>query len=97
MPAYLIANIDILNPEGYEQYRSRSRPIVEHFGGRFLVRGGDVESLEGAVGVRRMVVIEFTSRAAARTFYDSPDYQTILPFRRENASTDMFIVDGFDG
>src|SRR4030095_12076574 len=66
MAAYLIANIDVLDPDGYDQYRSRSRPIVQRHGGRFIVRGGEVEILEGAEQIRRVVVIEFPNRAAAR-------------------------------
>ena len=63
-------------------------------GGRFLVRGGKVHPLENAQDIERFVVIEFPSVEAARGFYDSADYQRILPARTDNAATDMFIVEG---
>ncbi|WP_028969310.1 DUF1330 domain-containing protein [Sphingomonas sp. URHD0057] len=94
MAAYLVASIHVHNPLGYDEYRSRTQSIVEAHGGRFLVRGGTVHPLEGAEDIERFVVIEFPSVEAARVFYDSADYQRILPARTDNAATDMFIVEG---
>ena len=94
MAAYLIASIKIHDPSGYDEYRSQTQPIVDAHGGRFLVRGGTVHPLEGAEDIERFVVIEFPSVEAARGFYDSADYQRILPARTSNAATDMFIVEG---
>jgi len=94
MAAYLVASIRVHNPLGYDEYRSRTQPIVEAHGGRFLVRGGTVHPLEGAEDIERVVVIEFPSVEAARTFYDCADYQRILPARTDNSATDMFIVEG---
>ena len=94
MAAYLIASIRIHNPDGYDEYRSQTQPIVEAHGGRFLVRGGKVYPLENAQDIERFVVIEFPSVEAARGFYDSADYQRVLPARTDNAATDMFIVEG---
>jgi uncharacterized protein (DUF1330 family) len=94
MAAYLVASIHVHNPLGYDEYRSQTRPIIEAHGGRFLVRGGKVHPLEGAPDIERFVVIEFPSVESARSFYDSADYQRILPARTDNAATDMFIVEG---
>jgi uncharacterized protein (DUF1330 family) len=94
MAAYLVASVRVHNPVGYEDYRSRTQAIIQAHGGRFLVRGGAVHPLEGAEDVERFVVIEFPSVEAARSFYDSADYQRILPARTDNAATDMFIVEG---
>ena len=94
MAAYLVASIHVHNPLVYDEYRSETQPIIEAHGGRFLVRGGKVHPLEGAPDIERFVVIEFPSVQAARSFYDSADYQLILPARTGNAATDMFIVEG---
>ena len=94
MKGYVIANIDVRDANGYEAYRSRTTDIVVHYGGRFLVRGGAVEVREGDPGISRLVVLEFPSLAAARTFYDSPEYQAILPHRRDNSVGTLFLVEG---
>jgi uncharacterized protein (DUF1330 family) len=94
MAAYLIASIRIHDETGYDEYRSRTPAIVEAHGGRFLVRGGKVHPLEGSMDVERFVIIEFPSVEAAQAFYDSEDYQRVLPARTDNAATDMFIVEG---
>ena len=94
MSAYLIANIHVRDPLGYDEYRSRTQPIVESHGGRFLVRGGAIHGLEGDPQIGRFVVIEFPSADAANAFYNSADYQQILPARTQNADTTMFVVEG---
>ncbi len=95
MSAYLIANVDVRDPEAYEAYRCRTREIIERHGGRFLVRGGAIEVLEGEPNVQRLVVIEFPNATAARAFYDSEDYQEIIPFRTRASHAALFIVEGF--
>jgi len=94
MSAYLIANIRIHDEHGYEGYRSRTQPIIEAHGGRFLVRGGKVYPLEGSQDIGRFVVIEVRTAEAAQGFYNSADYQQVLPARTDNAETDMLIVEG---
>ena len=94
MAAYLIASIHVHNPAGYDDYRNHTQPIVEAHGGRFLVRGGKVHPLEGDREIERFVVIEFPSVDQARAFYESDDYQRVLPARTSNADTEMFIVEG---
>lgn len=96
MSAYLIANVDVLDPEAYEGYRSQTRAIVERHGGRFLVRGGAVDILEGAPNINRLVILEFPDRTAAHAFYDSPEYQEIIPIRAGSAESQLFIVEGFE-
>ena len=94
MKGYVIANIDVRDAAGYEAYRARTAAIVAQYGGRFLVRGGAVEVREGDVGISRVVVLEFPSLADARTFYDSLEYQDILPHRTANATGSLFLVEG---
>ncbi|MBV8908514.1 MAG: DUF1330 domain-containing protein, partial [Sphingomonadaceae bacterium] len=66
----------------------------EKYGGRFLVRGGAVEVKEGEPGIARLVILEFPSVEAAGIFYDSPEYQAILPMRFDNASSTLVIAEG---
>ena len=97
MKAYLIANVDVENPSAYERYRSRTRAIVERHEGRFLVRGGAIEPLEGDSGFARLVIIEFPSMGAARAFYDSPEYQEIIPSRTAASTGALCIAAGAEG
>ena len=94
MKGYVIANIDVRDADGYEAYRSRTAEIIARHGGRFLVRGGKVEVREGEPGIARFVVIEFPDMEAARAFYDSPDYQAVLPHRTANSEGTLFLVEG---
>ena len=91
---YVIANVSVEDAAGYEGYRAQTAAIIEHYGGRFLVRGGAVEVKEGEPGIGRLVILEFPSVEAARTFYDSPEYQAILPIRFENATSTLVIAEG---
>lgn len=93
MPAYFIVEIEITDPEAYKRYTARTPDIIAKYGGRFLVRGGNGEAIEGAPPAR-IVVIEFADRAAAKRFYDSPDYQEILKIRHSASKGRMMLVDG---
>ena len=94
MKGYVIANIEVTDPAGYEAYRSRTAEVVAQYGGRFLVRGGTVEVREGEPDIGRFIVIEFADMDAARAFYDSPEYQAILPHRTANSNGSLFLVEG---
>jgi uncharacterized protein (DUF1330 family) len=94
---YIVANVDVRDPHGYEAYRAHTQAIVERHGGRFLVRGGKVEPLEGDFGLKRLVILEFPSLEAARGFYESPEYQAILPHRTNNSEGQFVLVEGWDG
>ncbi len=95
MPAYLVANITIRDPEGFERYRREVPPVIAAFGGRYLVRGGAVHPLEGEPGLKRLVILEFPSMDAARSFYESPDYAPLLALRLASASCDVALVEGY--
>ncbi len=94
MTAYLIAQIDVQDPEAYSLYTARTPAVIAQFGGRFVVRGGNPEVLEGRLVGQRIVVIAFPERAAAERFYRSPDYQAILPLRLAASTGASCIVDG---
>ena len=94
MPAYLVAYVDVHDPAAFEEYRTRVVPVIEAFGGRYLVRGGTLERLEGSEK-RRLVVLEFPSMDAARSFYHSPAYAPVLQQRLSSAVSDVVLVEGW--
>ena len=95
--AYLVAEIEIHEPSGYDAYRSRTGAVIERFSGRFLVRGGKLHPLEGEPDFSRLVIIEFPDLDAAQGFYNSPDYQALIPHRTDNARSMLLIAEGADG
>ena len=94
MPAYLVARVNVTDPEKYEAYKKLSPAAIAAFGGRFLSRGGNLETLEGAPETRRVVIVEFPDMQAARDFYDSPQYRKARAAREGAAEAQFFIVEG---
>lgn len=94
MSAYVIAEVSVTDPIPYEEYRRLVPATLEKYGGRFLVRGGAVETREGGWTPARIVVLEFASMAQARRWYDSPEYQQALAIRLKNAHSKVIFVEG---
>ena len=94
MPAYLIADINVKNPETYAEYRRQVPATVERHGGRFLVRGGANEVLEGDWHPSRVIVIEFPDMAAAKAWYSSQEYGPLITLRQKAATGPVILVDG---
>lgn len=94
MPAYLVAQVRIRDPETYKAYTARSLATIEKHGGRILARGGATEILEGDPSERRVVIIEFASMEAARAWYDSPDYQRARVIRAPISEAQFVTVQG---
>ena len=94
MAAYLIAEIDVHDTSGYEEYRRLAGATLVAFGGRFLVRGGATETIEGDWFPRRMVVIEFPSAERAHAWWASPDYSVARAIRQRTAATRMIVAEG---
>ncbi|HET7019236.1 MAG TPA: DUF1330 domain-containing protein [Xanthobacteraceae bacterium] len=92
---YWIAHVDVTDPEGYKAYMTADMVPFGRFGGRFLVRGGRREVVEGNVRART-VVLEFPSYRAALDCYQSADYQAAAALRKGKAEFDLFIVEGCD-
>ncbi|PVA10814.1 DUF1330 domain-containing protein [Pelagivirga sediminicola] len=90
---YLIGHITVNDPDAYREYVARDTPILERHGGRFIVRGGQSETVEGAAQERH-VVIEFPSYEAARAAYDDPAYQEVAEIRRRTADSTIILVEG---
>lgn len=94
MPAYIIAEVQVTNSSGYEAYRPLAGASIAQYGGRFLARGGKAELLEGAQEPARLVVIEFADVAAAKRWYNSPEYQEALKIRLANSVGRVVLVEG---
>ncbi len=94
MPAYIVVDCEVTDPVRYEQYRLLTPAAIARHGGRFLVRGGATEVLEGDWQPRRVVLLEFPSMEAARTFYDSPEYREARAVRDGAANMDIIVVAG---
>lgn len=94
MPAYLVVELDARNMEAMANYRAAVPATLAQYGGRFLVRGGNTELIEGGPEPKRIVILEFADAAAVKRWYNSPEYQKILPDRLNNSSSRAFIVDG---
>jgi uncharacterized protein (DUF1330 family) len=90
---YVIADIEVTDPDGYAEYAPLANASVLRHGGRFVVRGGPSEVIEGEWG-DRIVVLEFESLDAARAWYDSDDYQACLPLRLQSSKGRMIGVEG---
>ena len=92
--AYIVVDARSSDPERMGEYRRLAQAAVEAFGGRYLVRGGPYETLEGRWQPQRLVVLEFPDRNAARTFYDSPEYLAARAVREGVSDFDMLLVEG---
>ena len=93
--AYWIAHVTIDDPSAYEAYRQANAAAFSRFGGRFLVRGGPQEVMEGSMRPRS-VIVEFASRADAEACYRSDEYQAALRLREPVSTADLVIVDGWE-
>jgi uncharacterized protein (DUF1330 family) len=93
MPALLIADIEVTDVAGYEEYQRQVPGYVAAYDGRFIVRGGRTQVLEGSWQAHRMVVIEFPSMAKLLAFYDSPQYATLKSLRMHASDCRMIAVE----
>jgi len=96
MPAFLIADIDVNDPDAYREYREANPAIVRKFGGRYIALGGEVRVLEGDWQPRRTVIIEFPDMDAIARFYDSPEYQRLRPIRWKSADSRLVAIETLD-
>jgi uncharacterized protein (DUF1330 family) len=94
MPAYFVIELDVTNLAAMGPYRAAVGATIEQYGGRFLARAGATELIEGGPEPKRIVIVEFADTAAFKRWYNSPEYQKILPGRLDNASGRGFVVEG---
>jgi len=94
MPAYIIAQINVTDPQKYQEYAKLAGPAGDKYGGRYLVRGGKKTTLEGNIPYERLVVTEFKDVESARRFFQSVEYQAAREKRLGAADFNMVIVEG---
>jgi len=94
MSAYIIVEIEITDPVGYEEYKKQAAATVEQYGGKYIVRGGACKTLEGDWQPNRIVVLQFDNMEAARAWLSSPEYVGPRKQRHRTAKTRMILVEG---
>jgi len=94
MSAYIIVEIDIVDPAGYEEYKALAGATVEKYGGKYIIRGGRTEVLEGDWEPKRIVVLEFRSAQRAKAWLNSEEYREPRKMRHRTARTNMILVEG---
>jgi uncharacterized protein (DUF1330 family) len=93
---YWVAQVDVRDPDRYKPYVTALQDVLRKFGGRYVVRGGQSETVEGKAR-SRVIVIEFASYQAALDCYRSGEYAKAIPLRKSNADVDLLVVEGYDG
>ena len=94
MAAYIVVEVDVRDKERYEDYKRMVPPTLAQYGGRFVVRGGAAETLEGDWSPGRVVIVEFPSAEQAKAWWNSPEYAPAKELRQATAHTQMILVEG---
>ena len=94
MAAYVIADVKVTNPDIFREYMNQVPSTVERYGGKYLVRGGAIQKIEGKWEPTRVVVIEFESVEQAKRWYDSEEYSGPKQLRSEASNANLLIVEG---
>lgn len=95
MPAYLIARVNVKDPVQYEEYKRLAPIAINKYGGKYLTRGGAMETVEGPEETLRVVIVEYPDMETAKAFYDSPEYQKAKAAREGAADGQFVILDGY--
>ena len=94
MAGYIIVELEITDPKLFAKYRDLVPPIIEQYGGKYIVRGGDTEVFEGDWNPKRIVVLEFESVQRAKEFMDSEEYAPVKQMRFDSANSNALVVEG---
>jgi uncharacterized protein (DUF1330 family) len=94
MSAYVISDVAIVDPIHVETYRTLASAAIERYGGRYLARGGEVQTVEGDWTPERVIIVEFPSMDRARAWYHSPEYAEALKVRQHALNRRLIFVDG---
>lgn len=94
MSVFIILRIKVTNPEDYVTYATQTEALAAKAGGRFIVKGGDYLMIEGTDPEIRLAIIQFPSREAALGWYNSADYQRVVPIAHSASQREMMMVDG---
>lgn len=96
MAAYIIVEIEVVDPVGYEEYKKQAADTVHKYGGKYIVRGGKTEVLEGDWKPKRIVVLEFPTMKRAKEWLNCEEYREPRKMRHATAKTHMLVIEGFD-
>ena len=94
MAGYVIAQVEVTDPEGFARYREMVGPTIEQYGGRYIVRGGKAEALEGDWDPGRLVIIQFDSVEQAKAWWACEEYAEAKALRQRTAKTNLTVVEG---
>ena len=94
MTAYVIFDINVTDPEGYEDYKKLAPPAISKYGGKYIARGGKSEILEGNWNPERVVMLEFENIENAKQWIESPEYEEARLLRHKYASSHVIVVEG---
>jgi uncharacterized protein (DUF1330 family) len=94
MSAYVVVQVDVKDPVRYEDYKRLVPPSLAKYGGRFVVRGGKTETLEGTWSPKRFVMLEFPDAERAKAWWASADYAEAKALRQATAHTELIVVEG---
>ena len=94
MSAYVVVEIEILDPVGYEEYKKQAATTVHKYGGKYIARGGKTEVLEGDWNPKRIVVLQFESMERAKEWLNCEEYREPRKMRHATAKTNMILVEG---
>ena len=94
MVAYVIVQVNVKDPARYERYKGMAPPAIAKYGGKYLVRGGATETLEGTWSPSRFVILEFPDMDSARTWWNCPEYAEAKALRHATADSEMLLVEG---
>lgn len=94
MPGYIVADVRVTDPEAYERYKGTVPATIAAYGGRFLVRGGQAEALEGNWEPNRLVILEFESATKAREWWSSEEYKLPKQLRQGASIANLVVVEG---
>ena len=97
MPAYTIVDVNVNNEDAYTQYKELTPATIAAYDGKFVVRGGKAEIIEGNWNPQRLVILEFPTAERAKEWWNSPEYAPLKKIRHENAESNMLLAEGFNG
>jgi uncharacterized protein (DUF1330 family) len=94
MTAYVIVDIEVHDPVGYEEYKKLAPAVVEMYGGKYIARGGKTETLEGDWAPKRLVILQFESSQQAKKWWDSDEYREARTMRQKTTNSQMVVIEG---
>ncbi len=94
MAAYVIADVEVIDSAGYEEYRQKVPATIAAHGGRYLARGGATRVLEGSWAPKRCVILEFPTMAQFTAWWDSPEYRAIRAIRERTTKSHLIVTEG---